>query len=658
MEEEIKTSTKSEKKLLTSIVFTKSETNLAILTLLYSKNTYNLILSSHNLCLYSIDLHNFECSSLNHLFFIPDIFGNAFTLLEMQKSDLILSGHESGSILVFKWQSDRRKLINIKTFESNYYKGMCFSLLGFQHTEFIIHSNWTTDYLNVLKVNHDVGKPKFHYSIKFEKKILTISILDDEALQSFACSFSDNTIKLFFSVLEDKKNLKTTELNSFDPITSLSYQRTKKMLFGSTSTGFIYVWDLSEFKLIFKVNNTSTININSYILPNEDGFSWRLLQMFPEEVTLTEYEGLLKKSTVSLFPKMDVPNIEESKFSLLIGHRKWVKYLFSFTTYKNQHILLSSSEDRTMKSWDLQELKLLDGIRVHFMYIYVILNVKKQGVDLIVTAAADCKIKIWEYETKKIRKELLGHERPVHCLVYNEDLDHLISGSNDYSIRVWNFTTYENVKILNFHTDRVRNLILLERVHSLGSRDLLLSFSDDGRINVWDGKSYESVQKFHEQNGATIRASFIFKFNGMTFLLTSTYPSLIRIWNMHTFKCLKKTRFVMEKEVTALNLVIFRGDPVMLLGCATSKIRMVEFFSNETIMDVCLKNGWTREILFIPEKSLLMASCWNNDIACWKIKKTKEKEYDHYFKRVEMVKIKNDRCLFCIYDGGLYYMKL
>ena len=127
---------------------------------------------------------------------------------------------------------------------------------------------------------------------------------------------------------------------------------------------------------------------------------------------------------------------------------------------------------------------------------------------------------------------------------------------------------------------------------------------------------------------------------------------------MHTFKCLKKTRFVMEKEVTALNLVIFRGDPVMLLGCATSKIRMVEFFSNETIMDVCLKNGWTREILFIPEKSLLMASCWNNDIACWKIKKTKEKEYDHYFKRVEMVKIKNDRCLFCIYDGGLYYMKL
>ena len=128
---------------------------------------------------------------------------------------------------------------------------------------------------------------------------------------------------------------------------------------------------------------------------------------------------------------------------------------------------------------------------------------------------------------------------------------------------------------------------------------------------------------------------------------------------MHTFKCLKTIEIFLEKDVTTLKFIIFYDDPIILVGCASFKIKMVDFLSNETIMDIPMKIGYTREILYIPEKSLLMGTCWDKNISCWKIKKTEEKDFDRYFKKVEtMVDSKNQKFLFCVHDGSLFYLKL
>ena len=486
MEEEQKEDPNLEKIKLNSLVLTKSETNIVVLTLLHSKNHQNLIISSHNLSLYSLDLRYFESScEPKIIYLIPSIYGNCFVLLEMEKSNIILSGHESGSILVFKWHPNQNDLIKIMDFRDEKFSKPCFCLLGFQQTEFIISSNLNSDSFNVFTIQKLTQKLDFRYFIKFEKVIEAICILSDDALQSFACAFSNKIVKIYFSSLQDKKSLKTTELISPEQITNLNSHKKKNILFGSSISGRVYVWDLNELTLIYKTDKPEDkIPISTVVILNENDLNWKTLQSYPDDMTLFEFEAFAKKSANPLFPKNEVSKIENQKSFLLMGHKKWVKYLHSFTTIKNQLILLSSSEDRTIKSWDLDTLKPSGSIKVHFMYIYTIINIQKNGQDLIITGAGDCKIKIWELETRVIRATLLGHEQPVSCIIYNKKADHLISSSKDATIRVWDFITFECLHILRFHLDMIRSVVFLENIYSLGCQDLLVSISDDGRIRV------------------------------------------------------------------------------------------------------------------------------------------------------------------------------
>ena len=105
-----------------------------------------------------------------------------------------------------------------------------------------------------------------------------------------------------------------------------------------------------------------------------------------------------------------------------------------------------------------------------------------------------------------------------------------------------------------------------------------------------------------------------------------------------------------------MNFIIYHEKAVILVGCASRKIKLVDFYSNELIYEVNMINGWIREIKFIPNKSLIIANCWNKDISCWRINKTKiNRNYDWVVNKIEIIKLGDLKYIFVIYDGELYY---
>ena len=640
------------------VLFDKYDSNIVLLTLFFSKNYNILILSSHNLTLYSLNLEPIEPNSLQIIYQIPETHGNALVFLEMQKSNLLLTGHENGSILVFKWGKDR-KLVQIKHFHSNYYEKNCLCLLGFQETQFIINSGIKTEFLNILKIHENPTRPKFQYSIKFEKTLKGIQILEDNTVQSFVCSFDDNSIKLYFADLQNKKSPTTKELINYEQIISFTYNNNKKILFGISPASNIIVWDLNEFHILSSIKGqpfSMKFLINEH---NPNKLLWKVLDMSSEEINLISYEGSTQLNKINVFRTKPITTLEDSfeGNSNLKGHFRWVKALYHFTTIQNQEIFLTSSEDRTILSWDLKQLTPIDRFKLHFMYIYAILNIKINNEDLIATASGDLKIKIWEWESKNVRAVLKGHEALISCLCFIEKSKHLLSGSNDATIRVWDMLTFENIKILNLHTNRIRNLVFLGNVFCIGRKEFLISSSDDGSLRFWDIVKYETFKKFVEYDENSVRSCHYMKYNGINHLLTSSYPALIRIWNLKTLKCVKAIKLV-EKEITTLKFLISQQKAVILVGCASSKIKLVDFFTNAILKEILLENGWTREIKFVPSKSLVLANCWSKDIACWKVKKTINHSDDQMRKKVEIVSKNSDQYIFCIYDGELFYIKM
>ena len=106
---------------LKKLLFNQYDLNIVILTVFFSKNSQKLILSSHNLTLYSLHISP-SFDSLQNIYSIPTIYGNSIVLLEMEKNNIILTGHETGSIIIFHWKNDKY-LIKIKQFNSKYYEG-------------------------------------------------------------------------------------------------------------------------------------------------------------------------------------------------------------------------------------------------------------------------------------------------------------------------------------------------------------------------------------------------------------------------------------------------------------------------------------------------------------------------------------------------------
>ena len=359
------------------------------------------------------------------------------------------------------------------------------ALLGFQEKEFIINSNVNTYYINILEVN-DKRFIKFRYSIKYEKMIKAIQILDEnDNNQNFGCSFADNSIGVYLSNLKQRKS-DMKELLSENQIISFTYDKNSQLLYGASQDALIKIWDLNEYKLIFITHQPNTINSteNYYVKVILDvNQQWKLIEMSDKNLNITNFQGNLKQNSNKIF--QEIEGFEDPSNFNLYGHSKWIKSFHSFKKINNKEILLSSSKDRLIKSWDLQTMKEIESIKLHFMYIYAMLNIIIDNRDFIITGSGDRKIKIWDFETKQIKSTLLGHEAIILCLCYIEKLKHLISGSNDSTIRVWDLKTYENIKIIRLHHDCIRNVLFIENVNSLNHIDFLVSCSDDGTMGYW-----------------------------------------------------------------------------------------------------------------------------------------------------------------------------
>jgi WD40 repeat protein len=87
----------------------------------------------------------------------------------------------------------------------------------------------------------------------------------------------------------------------------------------------------------------------------------------------------------------------------------------------------------------------------------------------LATGHDDSSIRLWDLKTGRLRRTLVGHERPIHDIEFSPDGSTLISSSHDHAIRLWS-------------VEHGRSYGVLHRGHSeIGTGESRLSVSEDGR---------------------------------------------------------------------------------------------------------------------------------------------------------------------------------
>ena len=128
----------------------------------------------------------------------------------------------------------------------------------------------------------------------------------------------------------------------------------------------------------------------------------------------------------------------------LLGHTKWVLCLVlvpeddeSSTQYGD--ILISGSEDRTIKMWNLNTGSCINTLRSHNHYVdaLVFIPVTRE----LVSGSWDRTIKVWDTTSGACLKTLKGHSSLINSLVLaNANANELVSSSYAGHVKIWDLT--------------------------------------------------------------------------------------------------------------------------------------------------------------------------------------------------------------------------
>lgn len=143
----------------------------------------------------------------------------------------------------------------------------------------------------------------------------------------------------------------------------------------------------------------------------------------------------------------------------------------------SEGLLASSSEDTTLKVFDIVTFKLLITYTYHKMCI----NDLKIVARAIYSCGDDHRIKSVDLGTNKVVQDYFGHTQSVTTIDVHETL---ASGSADKSVRLWDVRTGKETLTLRGHSDIVTRVV---------NREKVISSSMDGCIRIWDKRNGRTV---------------------------------------------------------------------------------------------------------------------------------------------------------------------
>ena len=217
----------------------------------------------------------------------------------------------------------------------------------------------------------------------------------------------------------------------------------------------------------------------------------------------------------------DLNNYDPDDPEVMSGHTKIITSIILLTENK----LVSGSEDKTIKIWDIKNRQCLSTITGNYESIHSLLKLN----DNTIAAGSHDTIRVFNTDNKKELYSLIGHEKSICTLIKLND-DKIISGSYDNLIKIWDLKDKICDYSLYGHDTTVFVVLLLQ-----DGRLASGSGSRDKALKIWDleNKRCDCTLVGHKRE---IKCMVQLN-NG--WLVTGSVDKTIKIWNIKKKCCLQ-----------------------------------------------------------------------------------------------------------------------
>ncbi|CAL9702234.1 unnamed protein product [Knipowitschia caucasica] len=241
----------------------------------------------------------------------------------------------------------------------------------------------------------------------------------------------------------------------------------------------------------------------------------------------------------------------------------------------------------TKISWRLQEFE------AHTSSVSC-LSLGKSSGRLLATGGEDCRVNIWAVSKANCIMSLTGSKSPVECLQLNTTEEKVVAGSKSGSIKIWDLESAKLSRTLMGHKANITSL----GCHPL-SDNFLASSSIDTNIKLWDVRKKGYIFRYQGHSDAV--RSLAFSPDGR-WLASASDDCVVKLWDLGLGKVI--TEF--KSHTGAVNIVQFHPSEYLL--ASGSADRTVKLWDLEKFTMVGSLEGDTsavRCVFFSPDGSCL-----------------------------------------------------
>jgi U3 small nucleolar RNA-associated protein 13 len=228
---------------------------------------------------------------------------------------------------------------------------------------------------------------------------------------------------------------------------------------------------------------------------------------------------------------------------------------------KSVSFMLTGSQDRTIKYWNLRDLD-LENPDEHYkprsLYTH---QAHEKDINTIcvapndkffATGSQDKTAKLWNVDTGEQIGVFKGHKRGVWCARFSPVDQVLATSSGDKTVKIWSLKDFTCLKTFEGHTNSVL------RVDFLTAGMQLLSAGSDGLVKVWTIKSNECASTL-DNHTEKVWALAVRKDENM--VASAGADSVINFWEDITLQeqedelKLKEDQIIKQVELTNIMLI-------------------------------------------------------------------------------------------------------
>ena len=242
----------------------------------------------------------------------------------------------------------------------------------------------------------------------------------------------------------------------------------------------------------------------------------------------------------------------------LIGHTGPV---FSTSFSPDSSLLLSSSEDGTVRLWSLHTFSQLVCYRGH---VFPVWSVEFSPLGFYFASSSnDSTLRLWNTDQILPIRILSGHYSDVDVCKFHPNGNYIASGSSDRTVRIWDIYDGKCVRVFTGHKGTIHSLAFTTDGRYLASAGM------DCRILIWDIPNGLQVVELKGHLGCIYSLSFSRDDN---LLASGGMDNCVKVWDMRLIINSSEsersiTEFFIKSFYTkssAVNLLSFNHSNVLI----------------------------------------------------------------------------------------------